>query len=245
MNRGKSVLGMLGLSIACICAIGVSNSLALSMHECTKGEGIGTGKVFEAGCHKVKAGGGWETVKTTGLKRLIPTITVLPPPGPSPVELRATIAGIKLKVECSTLGGEASMENQESGEAKTVVGKEIKFEYSGCAVIEPAGKGCKVSEPIKTVELKSETSGLSTIYTPASGETFLTATISGCSVGALNGEKKLTGKIVGVNQEATPETTEATETSGSELKLGGVSAILTYAWHYSTLNGVIPTFENP
>lgn len=245
MNRGKSIPGVLLLSITCLCAFGASSSSALSMHECTKGEGIGTGKVFEAGCHKVKAGGGWETVKTTGLKRLIPTITVLPPPGPGPVELRATIAGIKFKAECSTLGGEAGLENQESGGGNTVVGKEIKFEYSGCAVIEPAGKGCKIAEPIKTVELKSETSGLSTIYSPASGETLMTATVSGCSASVLNGEKNLTGKVVGVNQEATPETTEVTETSGSELKFGGFPVTLTYAWHYSTLNGVIPTFELP
>jgi hypothetical protein len=203
-----------------------------------KGEGIGTGKVFEVGCQKLKAGGGWETVRITGLKPIVPTITL-------PWWISATIAGVNFKVECNTLSGEENAENQEAGEVKKVAGKESHIELSGCAVTAPAGKGCKVSEPIKSTELISETSGLKSIYTPASGETFLTATVSGCSIAALNGEKSLTGKAVGINEEATPATTEFTETSGSELKFGGQVATLFGWFHFGTKNGALLALELP
>lgn len=238
MNRRKSILGVLCIAVGCFCAFGVPSSSALSAHECVNGEGIGTGKVFQAGCKKLKAGGGWETVKLTGLKQVHTTLT-------SPFSLPTTVAGVKFKVECTTLSGEGNIENQEVEGTPRIAGGEIKLEFSGCTVTEPAGKGCKVAEPINSAELKSETSGLKTIYGPASGETFMTMTVSGCSIAALNGEKKVTGKAVGINEEATPETTEFTETSGSELKFAGNAAFPFFTLHTGTKNGAVLSLELP
>jgi hypothetical protein len=243
MTRRKSILGLaltLCLGITCIWAFGASNSSALWVHECINAEGVGTLTVYKPGCKEKKALGGWETVP---IKKVNPAVTKWT----APWWLRWILGGIKFKVECGNLEGEGNTENVEFGEIHTVVGSEIHLELSSCTVTEPAGKGCEV-KPFKTTELKSETetSGLKSTYSPAAGETFTTVTVSGCSIAGLNGEKKITGKAVGINETATPETTEFTEATKSELKVNGVAATIFGSFHIATKNtGAVLTLELP
>ena len=239
MNRRRSTLALaLCISIVGVCAFGASNSSAIWVHECIKGEGIGTGTVYEAGCKKAKVLGGWETVPITSVKPAVTKWT-------APWWLRWLIGGVKVKVECKSLTGEGNTENVEVGGVHKVLGSEIKLALTECAVTEPAEKGCK-AEPISTSVLKSETSGLKSIYSPVSGSKIGAVTISGCSISALNGSKEITGNVIGINEEATPETTEVTEATKSELKIGGVAATIFGSFHIATkASGAVLTLELP
>lgn len=92
----------------------------------------------------------------------------------------------------------------------------VKFE--GCKVTEPAGKGCRVQSTIETSQVKSETSEMKDVITPASGSLFTTIRITDCTTTAPNGEKQVTGQAAGINDNVT--TTEFTSTSSS-LTFGG------------------------
>jgi hypothetical protein len=240
MTRRNSILGALFLSALCFCAFGAANAFAVKsvqMHECvnTGGNGSGThGTKYVEGCGSTIAGGVWETVKQVGSKKLKSTQT-------SAFTLAATVAGVKFKIECSTLNGTGEGEN--SGEV--FVGKNIVEVFSGCAVTEPAGKGCTVTKEITTNTLKAETKEMNVNFTPAVSETFVTITISGCSVGALNGEKPVTGSASAVFTEEAPNTAEFTATSGSVLKFGGQAATFIGKAHSKTAEGTTVAFETP
>lgn len=146
----------------------------------------------------------------------------------------ATIAGTKLTVACSKLTNSSGVaENVEELGVEKVKGKEMVMVYSQCKVTAPAEKGCKVAEPITTAKLKTtaaEEAGTTKEWLePESGTRIATLSISGCSISALNGEKELTGTMVGVVPSAETEQCllEFTTTSGSSLKLAGSSATYT------------------
>ncbi|MDX6627383.1 MAG: hypothetical protein QOE56_2372 [Solirubrobacterales bacterium] len=117
----------------------------------------------------------------------------------------------------------------------------------GCTVLLPEGAGCTVPAEISTTELKLETSEMKTIYVPKEGTTLTTIKISGCEGAAkvLNGERKLTGKLVAVTGES-PASQEFTATSGSEVEISGAPSSFTGKLHYATkANGATIALETP
>lgn len=239
MTRRKSILGALTLSALCLCAFGAANAYAvksIQLHECketTKGTPT---QYNSSACNVKEVGGAFQTEKITTLKNSFKSTQT------SAFTLAATVAGVKFKIECSTLNGTGEGEN--SGEI--AVGSNIVEVFSGCKVTEPAGKGCTVPEKITTNTLKSETKEMKAIYTPASGETFVTITVSGCSVEGLNGAKPVTGSASAVVTEETPTTAEFSATSGSALKFGGQTATFIGKAHIATSpGGQVVALETP
>jgi hypothetical protein len=155
-------------------------------------------------------------------------------PATADSQVSATIGGVKLTVKCQGLTNSSGVaENIEELGVKKVKGKEMVMSYSKCSVIAPAEKGCKVAEPITTTKLKTTAAQVEktqkVTFEPESGTKIATLSISSCSISGLNGEKELTGSIVGVVPATATEQSliQFTSTSGSSLKLAGQTATYT------------------
>jgi hypothetical protein len=133
---------------------------------------------------------------------------------------------VKFKITCTGESGSGELENTGSGSSSQIIGSSIFVSYEGCTVTEPSGKGCTVPSTLTTNSLKAETpkETMNTVYKPTSGETFITIPVSGCSSGALNGEKPVTGSATSITEAGTPKVQEFTSSSGSALKFGGQAA---------------------
>jgi hypothetical protein len=149
-------------------------------------------------------------------------------------QVSATISGVKLTVGCEEQTNTSGVaENFEELGIEKVRGKEMVNVYSECKVKAPAEKGCKVAEPITTTKLKTlaaQPEATQKVWLePESGTKIATLSISSCSIGALNGERELTGTMVGVvpATETEQSQVEFTTSSGSSLKLAGQSATYT------------------
>jgi hypothetical protein len=151
------------------------------------------------------------------------------------------LAGVKFKIECESVEGEGEAGNTAEG----VAGEAFSAVFTGCAVTEPAGKGCTVPATITTNTLSVATKEMSVDYKPKEGETFVTINVSGCSVGALNGAKPVTGSASTVVTEEEPTSGEFTATSGSALKFGGQTATLIGKTHAKTKEGTTVALEAP
>lgn len=243
MPNRNSIFALIA-TVFCACGLlGIGTAQAappLQMHECVNTGGNGTGthgtRWSDSFCtFPPSPSGNWETTKITTLNNSFkPHIT-------ANFTLSSTVAGVKFKISCTTLEGMGEGENAKEG----AVGSNIVWELGSCSVLEPSGKGCAVSSPITTNKLKFETGETTVKYMPASGETIATITISGCSVGALNGAKELKGSMVASVQEEVPGSQEFTATSGSSLKFAGQTATLLETIDTQTTNGQLVVFEKP
>jgi triacylglycerol lipase len=66
----------------------------------------------------------------------------------TPAILKGTIAGAKLEISCTTVGGSAKLTNKQISEVMQNEGTGIAISYTGCTVLKPT-KGCKVKEPFE------------------------------------------------------------------------------------------------
>jgi hypothetical protein len=240
MTRRRSILGALIAGALALCALGAANASAanLRLHECKETITEGTGVRFTANCAKKdQVNGTWETVK------LPPGLVKVRTTGTSKFSLKATVAGVEFKIECESVEGEGEAENT----AEAMSGSSTGESFTGCAVVKPEGKGCTVPSTIKTKALSVSTKEMNVNYKPQEGETFVVITVSGCSVGALNGEKPVTGTASAVVTEEEPTSAEFTATSGSALKFGGQTATFIGKAHSRTnvVNGNTLALETP
>src|SRR5262249_27545076 len=133
---------------------------------------------------------------------------------------------------CEALTGSGSFTNVEKGGVMAVEGSVTQVEYTKCKVEEPVGKGCAVPETISTKALKkasqpmTEAEATQIRIEPESGETFMTVTVKGCTVAALNGEKVVKGFAQAVVPEGNEGVLEFSGSSGSALTVSG--GTLTY-----------------
>jgi hypothetical protein len=212
------------------------------MHECKKISKGGTGvKYSDSSCSIVNGAGAFQTETLPQGE----TVEVTPTSTQTFLQI-VTLSGIKFEFHCEAAIGSAKTTNTVEKGTMMVLGTG-QVTLQGCTVLQPEGVGCTVPAEIKTTELKLETSGMSTIYVPKEGTTLTTINISGCEGAAkvLNGERKVTGKLVAVTEEA-PTSQEFTATSGSEVEISGAPASFTGKLHYATKsNGVTIALETP
>lgn len=140
--------------------------------------------------------------------------TFTPAPG-STLSLSQVVAGIHTTVNCE--GGLSGMvENPTGGEAGTAGGT---LGLSNCT-FQPEKVHCSVSavEPAELDGTVTESGGEPGVsWVPAAGERIVTFSVSGCSAGALDGNKPLKG-ILAMTQTAEPG---GFAFSGGELTFGG------------------------
>jgi hypothetical protein len=214
MTRIKASLGLLVASALCLAAFGAATASAanLELHTCESNAGTAAQRYSDAGCTNTQAGTGeftWMKVTTkTATEAIEGTESTL----------AATVAGIKFKIACSDVDGTGEAENS----GGKIVGSAILVTYTGCAVTEPAGKGCTVSSTLSIETLKSASSLTTIKYEPV-GTRFITFAVSKCSSAVLNGNKEITGSAVAKVPEM-GKTQSFTATSGSALKYAGQTA---------------------
>lgn len=212
MSQLKVSIGVLLAAIACLFAVGTATAIAseadTELHECAKEEGTPKKRYSTSTCIP-----GTTTVNGEYTWKLVETPTPVPVEAVSAslFKLNTTIAGVKFGASCSFKG---SGEVVNSGGA--AIGSAISMTLTGCEVTEPAGKGCKVE--FKVASLKGASKEMNLTYSPTSGTKFATVTVSGCSVGTLNGEKEVTGTATSVVPEMGAQQFTA---ESSALKLGG------------------------
>jgi len=239
MSRRRSIIGVLTVIALCMGAIGVTNAFAeqtgYTLHECVAKETGGTKVLYTANCAEKNTGGTAETKPIVTEKPVEVAAT-----GTSSFELETTIAGVEVTITCTGLEAMPKVQNVLTGEFHHVT-DEGATTFTGCTVTKPL-KSCVVANPGKakgtltTVNLKSDTTATgSTKFEPASGTVFIEIEFSGCTVSALNGTKSVTGTAVSARETAT--TQAFTATSGSTLKFGGQTAMLTGKYHLATTTG--------
>jgi hypothetical protein len=242
MTRSKSILFVLCLTALVSCAFVASNASAMTMHECKKISKGGTGvRYSDSNCTIVNGAGAFqtETLPQGETVEVTPTST-------QTFVLSATISAIKFEFHCEAAIGSAKTTNTIEKGSMMVLGTG-QVTLQGCTVLLPEAVGCTVPAEIKTTELKLETSEMKTTYLPQEGTTLTTVNISGCegAAKALNGERKVTGKLVAVSEEV-PASQEFTATSGSEAEISGAPAVFTGKLHYATkANGATISLETP
>jgi hypothetical protein len=141
--------------------------------------------------------------------------------------LKGSLSGVVTEITCGELHGEGFLENKETASKEMYIHLEGKLHFTNCVVKAPAGKGCKVKEEtITTGELTGSSEGLSgeLKVTPKEGSTFVSITIEGCSISALNNTFPLTGSFKAKSSGATLTTTHADITTQNTLKFGGTKA---------------------
>ena len=141
--------------------------------------------------------------------------------------LKATLAGVKLTIECGEESGSGTIEN--STVSKMGEGS-ISFHYLKCTVAAPAGQNCLVlgelvrySSTKDLLLLLTPSAGYRDDFSPGSGTIFTTVLIDHCTTEALNGSFNLTGTMAAEVNNAT-SSLEFTSQSGSVLKFGGNAA---------------------
>jgi hypothetical protein len=136
----------------------------------------------------------------------------------------ATVAGVKVKIECKEGKGEGWFENP--------ISEGFGIDYSDnklteCSVPEPSGQGCKIAgtpEFKANSELTEFKGKPADEFTPHEGSVLVSFTFEGCSTKSLDTTYQVTGKIIGVASGMS--SLEFTEES-SEIKFAGEKAKLT------------------
>jgi hypothetical protein len=238
MKRCGGLLGILAVLVLCWCGLGAASASASWTEECADIlPGLPTNGTFykEKQCTtKDNLNGKFHWLITEQRNWFFTRWLV-----GSTQDISGTVGGVKFTVSCEAVTSSGEAENFEEEGEELFIGKEMVVEYTKCTVTAPAGKGCKVAEPIKTTKLKSavvsEPEEQSRIkLEPESGTNFATITVSGCSISGLNGEKTIEGTITGVVPSSELWMLEFTSTSGSALKMAGQT--LTYAGKVSSEN---------
>jgi len=227
MSKSRSVLGIAVLFALALSAFSAANASALGTTAFTCVSG---GTEFE-GAHCLSGGGGAKEFKHVALTENPTSITAtnantaVGTTASRPSILSGTLAGVKTKLECTTTHGTGTLENKVEGEM--VAHAEGILTYSGCSVLEPAGKGCVVKGgTVETAQLTGITKGpaMNAEIKPKVPSTFATITIEGCSVSALNNPFPVTGSLVAEITGATVTSTSEATTTQNTLKFGGNKA---------------------
>jgi hypothetical protein len=233
MIRRKSAVALAVMCALAISAVAVASASATSAFTCAKGAGtfrgphcLSTGSAAAEYGHESFTGSTSFTVTNanTASETTAAAISVL----------GGSISGVATELQCTTMSGTGTLENTGTVAKGTGV-----IAYTGCTVLKPSGKGCKVKgEAINTNSLAAETNGAANLkYKPASGETFAAIVIEGCTVTALNNTFPVTGSLEGTVTGGTTTTTEAGITTQGTLKFGGNKAGLGGAWTTRGPNG--------
>jgi hypothetical protein len=208
----------------CLVAFAAPTASAVTLHECK--EAVGTGVAYsDSACSTKSESGKFQTVPIPVNTSVGLTFTAT-----SSAVLSTTVAGVKFAITCTGGSGSGTARNVETGGVMKVIGSEGHVKFEGCAVTTPAGGKCTVPATLETNTVKSETSEMNDVISPAAGTAFITIPVSGAECpAALKGSKEVAGKASGVNTTGT--TTEFTTTSGSALTFGGQTATLTGSTH--------------
>jgi hypothetical protein len=121
------------------------------------------------------------------------------------MKIKTVQSGVTLELQSTEATATGTVENKEEAGAMWAQGK-LVITFKGVTVTAPAGKGCTVKGgQIVTKELAQTSKGLTnqTKFSPASGETFASFVIEGCSLAALNHEYTAKGSLIGNNSGAT------------------------------------------
>ena len=138
--------------------------------------------------------------------------------------LNATVAGVKVTIDCAKEKGSGWIENPASGN-----GIDLEtLEFKTCALLKPEGQHCTVTEPITakaSTELQSLEGSIWDLFKPdPPSESLATATLSGCLTEGLNGSYPISGKTAALIEQTT-STLNFGKTM-DELKVAGSSATL-------------------
>jgi hypothetical protein len=130
--------------------------------------------------------------------------------GPEPAILTSKIAGVEVELKCTTVASRGIGETNEiigPPITHTISGNSIIVTYSGCTVPKPVGQECKVKAgQFVTNGLIAMDEEMGIRFTaPVIGgvKLFTTITIEGCKTAGFNGEKKVTGSVLGTPFGAT------------------------------------------
>jgi hypothetical protein len=224
MTHLKALVGVAVLSALVLCAIGAGSASATTWHVCTAEHLTEqtTPKFEDSECRKPNESSG--TFHLTRLK--VGEATKVMVTSASSQTFSTTIGGVKFAYVCEALTGSGSYTNVEKGGVMAIEGSVTQVEYTKCKVEEPAGKGCTVPETLSTKGLKAasqpmtEAEATKVRLEPESGEAFMTFTVKGCTVTALNGEKVVKGFAQAVVPESNEGLLEFSGSSGSTLTLG-------------------------
>jgi hypothetical protein len=142
-----------------------------------------------------------------------------------PAELEGVVAGVVLKVKCTTVSSSGTTENTEpSAETHKIVVSGVVITYSGCTVPTPPEQECKVTGgTFSTNSLKAESVEDNLKFVPTTGSVFASIPISGCKTAALNGSKEVKGSVVATPNGATL-TVNIVRNAESTLEFGGQKA---------------------
>jgi hypothetical protein len=197
-----------------------------SKEHCKPSDAVATGAKFE---HKAIPENTTTEVRVTNAKTGTGTETA------TVAKLRSVRAGVELELQATGVEDIAEMQNKIVGGEPVISGTGVTT-YSGVTVTKPAGKGCTVEGGKIVTKLLAGTSagqGMEGKLTPATGTTFATFTISGCSVSALNGTYEVTGSIKCPGEGATVLCTHTATTAQNTLLLGGQKAGIEVATTFS------------
>jgi hypothetical protein len=155
------------------------------------------------------------------------TPTAITGTGTGTSSLSATIGTVNITITCTTeMSSGGTILNPTGGGMGT--GSKIVLVFSGCTV-DSEGQGCVVTTPITTNELTATAeTGMKATFSPMSPATkFTEITLSLCTTGALNRTYPVTGTATGVESPTGSGMLTFNGTSGSALKLGGITATFT------------------
>lgn len=221
MGRTWSIAGWVGLLAPLIWVLAAGGAAAEQrVVICAEG-----GKQF-GDPHCTKAGTGFghvavpegEAIKTTISNQKTASETT----AAAPMKLKTTVGGgFEGLFECSTVTGSGSLTNG----AKAVKGT-VEMEFSGCAVVKPAGFGCVIEKGrIATSPLVVTTEGQAINRIKFAAETaetkIATVNIESCSFAPTNGKFGLTGNFTASISGATVTLAHEDITAQESLKYVG------------------------
>jgi hypothetical protein len=215
----------IGIAVACallVSAFAASGASAAAWVTCRP-----TGFQF-GDAHCVNAGTGFQHVPIpTGeitLATFTNVSTAVATTAASPWKLRGKISGMEIAAECTEVSGSGSIENT----TESVADAAVTFEYAGCTVTKPAGKGCVVSGgkfASEAISVTTEGQEAGTLeISPKSGTILAEIKIESCSATGLNNTYPISGRIRVAPAGATWGTTHEQLTASNTLKFAGSNA---------------------
>lgn len=215
----------IGISVACALLLSVfaaSDASAAAWVTCRP-----TGFQF-GDAHCVNAGTGFQHVPIPSGELTLATFTnvatAMATKAAAPWELRGTIAGTEVGAKCTEVSGSGSIENT----TESVANAAVTFEYAGCTVTKPAGKGCVVSGgsfTSKAISVTTEGQEAGTLeISPESGTVLAEIKIESCSASGFNNTFPISGRFRVAPAGATWGTTHEELTAANTLKFAGSKA---------------------
>lgn len=139
----------------------------------------------------------------------------------APEKMKGSLSGLETEFECTGAAGTGTLVSGTSSSTATGT-----LTYSGCKVLKPSGRGCKIAGgSITTNSLRSTTAGQTgsnVKVEPASGTVLGSVTLESCLANKPpNTTYSTTGSFIASTSGATQTTTEAAITAQGTLTLGG------------------------